>query len=342
MAVDKNIVAVSDLHLGAPSSLLHLPDVQSRFFREIDALHPVTHFIMVGDVLDLTMSPEMAAWNRAQQFFRGIGKHLRGAQVYYLPGNHDHHVWAMLLEQKHIVSRLMHAQREDAVIAIDELVLADVGFDSNTFVHALFPEAIRQNVRIRYPFVWLSCGRKRLVFHHGHYFDSRIAPLAKRAARKYKTNKSVEEHSYTLLEGLYYNASVARAARDFLSKSYTYYQLAHESFSSILSTLGIDGLLSEDMTPQEIREMMGWLYARDSYILVAGHTHRPYEWFSSGRTIGIFNTGGWIVEAQPTKMPHVAPAIFHALDGECELKLFDVSKAEISMAAEKAENAFPL
>src|SRR4051812_27832879 len=106
---------MSDLHLGAPNSLLsHVApgaddiDVTAPS-RVLDAVaacladligevngpdDPAPTLILNGDVLELALADDDEAIGTFEQFVRALWRAgARFERIVYLPGNHDHHLW---------------------------------------------------------------------------------------------------------------------------------------------------------------------------------------------------------------------------------------------------------
>ena len=122
-------VIVSDLHFGAENSLLtslmegpaagtatgfsvdpHRPSPVLRGL--IDGLRQLTRdqarpptLILAGDVLDLALSPDEVSatvFGGFAQLAFGDGQPVFDPVVYYLPGNHDHHLWETTRENQYV------------------------------------------------------------------------------------------------------------------------------------------------------------------------------------------------------------------------------------------------
>jgi len=351
--MDGNIVAISDLHIGAPSSLLTLRTVRKRLIEVLAECGDISEFILLGDILDLTMAPRADAWNQAYDFFRELfGAVAQDANIHYVPGNHDHHVWTLLLEQRDIVSRLTAQLCEpdapDSRPVIEPLRLTgEFGPKNNTFAHMLFPEDARKRVWIRYPFFKLPCGGRPLLCHHGHYFDTKITPLAGKVARKFKEDlEKVEECNYVVLEGLFYFASLGRTSWEFLTKGYWYYELLGHMLN-LLTEIGVEApkvgrQTIKHLSAKYVMDIIRDLFLEKSYVLVFGHTHRWGELVDRTDTIRMYNTGGWLVEEKVLHQRERMPAIFCADDGKCRLIPFEIKAGEIEKVAAIVRNVSPI
>ena len=201
-------VCLSDLHFGAENSLLtHLPadslkvdpsmasPVLERFVacvRELVGTSPVGErpsLVLNGDVLEFALATDNVA---AMAFDRFIdlafdpAHPIFGPTVYYVPGNHDHHMWEVAREHQYSdyvasmprdsdlgepwhVTRMFERIGPDEQ-AGDELPKAELlgvlmrrrpGNDSVT-------------VKIAYPNLGYTNadGSASVVFHHGHFIET--------------------------------------------------------------------------------------------------------------------------------------------------------------------------
>jgi hypothetical protein len=201
-------VCLSDLHFGAENSLLtHLPahslevdatttgPVLERFvacLRELvgpPGSTPRPELVLNGDVLEFALATDNVA---AMAFDRFIdlaydpADPLFGPVIYYVPGNHDHHLWEVARERQYSdyvrtvppetdleepwhVTRLFE-RSSDRPVAGDALPPAELlgailrrrlGDDSVT-------------VKIAYPNLGVTNadGSATVVFHHGHFIET--------------------------------------------------------------------------------------------------------------------------------------------------------------------------
>jgi hypothetical protein len=118
MSRDIRYVVLSDLHFGATNSvvtsLTPTPGAAGGYQADPDRPSPMVDvmlrgiasltagqgtppsLVLAGDVLDLALSPDEVAATAFSGFVDrafGSGQPVFGPVVYYLPGNHDHHLW---------------------------------------------------------------------------------------------------------------------------------------------------------------------------------------------------------------------------------------------------------
>jgi hypothetical protein len=147
---------ISDTHLGsgADSDVLRREAIIERL---LDAVSDCDRLVLLGDTIELRDLAIGAALERAEPFFRLIGKAFAGGEVVLVPGNHDHRLLGQWLER---------ARSDGAAVQLAERVEAP---------HAAVGQ-IREwlgeaELTVSYPGVWI---RDDVYATHGHYLDSHI------------------------------------------------------------------------------------------------------------------------------------------------------------------------
>jgi predicted phosphodiesterase len=147
---------VSDLHLGLTSrrDLLRRAPV---FDALAAALAEADELVLLGDLLELRERPVAHVLADARPVLRQIGEAVAGRRITIVPGNHDHHLTAPLLES---------LRMQDGSGRLDLETVADppAGGPLGAVADALG----RERVRIAYPGVWV---RDDVYATHGHYLD---------------------------------------------------------------------------------------------------------------------------------------------------------------------------
>jgi hypothetical protein len=196
-------VVLSDLHFGATNSVLTTirpdPSGPGRFSADpveptplIDALmsgleslvadqdEPPT-LVLAGDVLDLALSPDEVAATAFGGFVDrafGGGRPVFGPLVYFLPGNHDHHLWEGTREAAYTRSLLDLAPdapipppRHTTAIAPGELAPSE-GDLISTLIHRR-SGCSGVEIRVAYPNLALTTdpGNRVQVLSHGHFTE---------------------------------------------------------------------------------------------------------------------------------------------------------------------------
>ena len=229
------IAAISDLHLGVPSSYLTLTDVKERLFAAIAkrAGGRLDALFLVGDVIDLAVGQFPDPWISAREFFADLAcQEFQIDKVIYIPGNHDHHLWVQLVESQVLLPFL------DASDGCEPPDLSSHRvFGYPTPLHDLFPKSLRKNVFFAYPH-FSFCDKPaqtRFTFHHGHYLDPSITPLGVSVAEDYRDLAKIEMYNLAYMESMFYFFSwdsavqaTELAAYDAVSKAEGFYRKLRE------------------------------------------------------------------------------------------------------------------
>jgi hypothetical protein len=201
---DIRYVVLSDLHFGAANSLmttLRREDSAAETYAVdpaapspvmVAVLAALRHLtggqaspptlILAGDLLDLALSPDAVA---ATAFGGFVDAAFCGEQrtfapaVYYLPGNHDHHLWESAREAQY-VEHLRHLAANDVIEppwhTTRLLPERQPPWTASDLISTLIqrrPGGSDVAVRVVYPNLALTAGdgRRCLVVSHGHFTE---------------------------------------------------------------------------------------------------------------------------------------------------------------------------
>ena len=199
-------VVVSDLHLGAANSILTsltpdnretspntASDLLVQFaacLREVASIHEGGQrptLILNGDILELALAGTNEATMAFRKFFEALTGSGDGAQwpfdrkIYYLPGNHDHHLWNVARERQYRESYLARTRADEPLkpefqttnMFCDDS-LRPVPCDYLDLAVKPLQAASEVSFLTVYPnFALLNGDKTRcVVFHHGHYIES--------------------------------------------------------------------------------------------------------------------------------------------------------------------------
>jgi UDP-2,3-diacylglucosamine pyrophosphatase LpxH len=189
-----SVVAISDLHLGKPENYLYSDHPSYNKNREavIQALHdlgPQDQLILNGDLMELSL----AGWNQVYKDLKGLFEILAECGPYekivYIPGNHDHHYWRMLVEQTNIFSCILHRGSPPSN-EMYPYCFVDVRFSSHethqpseTLLPHLWPETHdTPEFIIKYPHhLFMIPAQKQMCnvyfFTHGHFLEPLFKPI---------------------------------------------------------------------------------------------------------------------------------------------------------------------
>lgn len=172
-------VCISDLHAGAPTSLLMtLPDegvlrppkpsaVTTEFVRVLEAFlgkADKPKLILLGDILDLQFSDRKHAFQNAQGFLTAMSKSCCFADnLIATAGNHDHALWT---DARFSCDEAAMWDYRDATSAFSETPTA-----KSRMLDALAKQAGFGDVDFRYPNVGLRNDDRAVLLHHGHFFE---------------------------------------------------------------------------------------------------------------------------------------------------------------------------
>jgi hypothetical protein len=192
-------VALSDLHLGAATSLLTNLAVASD---QIDASQPSPVLINLvaclrslieknadttrkptlvlnGDLLELALADDHDAAMAFERFIDLIMDHDRELfeQIVFIPGNHDHHLWETARESQYvdyIMAKKPWGTLLDSPWHTTRMFSDPVRSYYLTALVQRRPNLKNLTIETYYPnFGLLSPDRKRcVVFHHGHFIES--------------------------------------------------------------------------------------------------------------------------------------------------------------------------
>ena len=149
-------LVLSDLHLGARSSILATPAVRARL---LERLGDADQVVLLGDVLSLRDAPVRDVLTAAGPFLDGLAEAAHGRRVVIVPGNHDHRLAEPLLEAG-------PTDRRPSPLGLERIHEPESG---------LAAELCRRlggcEVVVAYPGLWI---RPDVYAIHGHYLDCHI------------------------------------------------------------------------------------------------------------------------------------------------------------------------
>jgi len=196
---DVRYVVLSDLHFGAKSSILtalageavdsSTPSVVlSHLF---DALETITSqneskelptLILLGDVLDLALSGQHSSALVFEQFVETVlarETRLFAPDIYYVPGNHDHHLWELVRDQG-LHAQVVHSEPGELLRAMPHSSPLGGLDDPDAREGQLLALLIRRHpgcedisVVTAYPNLGLRAATEDrvAVLHHGHFLE---------------------------------------------------------------------------------------------------------------------------------------------------------------------------
>jgi len=195
----RNIVVLSDLHLGDGASALEWgssrePDL-GWFRRGLEELgvEMVDYLVLAGDVLDFSVASYEKAYSAGRGFFTALRKLDVVKEIIYIPGNHDKDVWDSVQKEVSVLMRLRKG-KDPTEFAYEQAGIIDCSYGGDRklnmpgvdyargrrkkkqygalFLEGLFPKGKHLPLSVVYPnlYVVLPRGGWGLVTH-GHLFE---------------------------------------------------------------------------------------------------------------------------------------------------------------------------
>lgn len=198
---DVRYVCLSDLHFGASGSILtrlegddqvDVIEASPVLLALLDALEVLAAanesdelptLVLVGDVLELALTSSQTAAMVFDQFVTHAfarDARLFAPRIYYVPGNHDHHLWQLAREQRQY-AQIRESAPGDVFRAVPHSSSFEGFTDAATTEEQLLSLLIRRHpgcddidVVIAYPNLGLPAevGDRYAVLHHGHFVES--------------------------------------------------------------------------------------------------------------------------------------------------------------------------
>ncbi len=195
-------VCLSDLHLGEEDSLLTGINEEGKAKPEnvspvlsalVECLREVLKdqeekpvLILGGDVMELALASMDVAGMAFETFLKETmtpGKELFDKSIFYIPGNHDHHLWEMARETQYVNWFTRHAGEGGPLkspLHITPLIQEHERHKiPSDFINGLLARLAviderwkDVNVSIRYPNLGVVKDDRLAMFSHGHYLES--------------------------------------------------------------------------------------------------------------------------------------------------------------------------
>lgn len=145
---------VSDLHLGSLSGegLLEHSSIRELLLPE---LARADRIVLLGDAVEMRDLPLGEALEGSRPFFEELGAATRDTEIVLVPGNHDHHLAAGILE-------------EAGVSAGSELALEHIAQPTSAAARKLSEWLGGDRLKLAYPGLWI---REDVYALHGHHMD---------------------------------------------------------------------------------------------------------------------------------------------------------------------------
>lgn len=302
------VLALSDLHLGEPEGLLYNKGVNildvvvnkvSELAKGGGGLEDgIEELILIGDIADLSESPETEAYPNTKAFLTALLKEVQVDKVVYIPGNHDHHLWVELVKS-HYDKKNYEECMPKTVVSISK---------PNAIIEKCLPSDYKGMVEACYPFYEVKTESSHFLFDHGHLFSS----ILTRIAGSVSDLEEIEGKTHGFMEAIWFRkkpslwTKIREWGYDWLRWLIlrTKYSTRRVSFREDSTSVFDDGLRERIVKYLEKMVKVGEATTKDFH-LVFGHTHHGGRVLKedrkvrvNGHFIALWNTGGWIVPSE--------------------------------------------
>jgi len=312
----KNYVVISDLHLGEKAHECTFANTAniSRFANRLGEIDEVEELILLGDFLEMSLAPISKVTEQMGNFFEGV--HEKPKKIVYVPGNHDHHIWALHVEQE--IREKMSAG--EILNSLPSYVFSEfIGTDS--FISGYIPDPSKDKLIVKYPLHRINlANNKRSLLHHGHQIYGvgvRLLSLeeAQKEVSEEKQMEELELQNIGIYELLWFYLEASPRMRRRIEKDWEKHggfgafsvvakEMADSSIANFMLNFGsiFSGPEERGRTIEENKEEIEQylrLYGKPVECLIYGHSHVPelesaaeLDHDMSVKIIG--NTGSWV------------------------------------------------
>lgn len=156
----ERLVVISDIHLGDPLNELTEPACIDTLVTALQNLGPIDELVLLGDVFDFWQSPFHEAIARGRDLMGALFGLDNVGRMTYIPGNHDHHVVRMHLEER-VARNLREGELEPPPLTIPLT-------DDCPVMDPLRPEGARVPLYMAYPMHRVRVRGRDVLLTHGH------------------------------------------------------------------------------------------------------------------------------------------------------------------------------
>jgi len=298
----RRIIVISDIHLGEEKSLFKNKTITEAFKENLEKEGAVEELVILGDLFDLSLSSFRNVYEHGKEFFSVIREIKNIEKIVFVPGNHDHHIWTLIVEEEEITNKIRNGKDIS-----EPIKRVDIEYES-TFLNGLMPG---RKIYVTYPNLLREIGGRLYFLHHGHLLDRVFTPAG--IIIKPESLQELEAFNASWIEGIWYHLGQAERLGEMVNKGYKEFLAAKKLIDGFLEKFNIHGRtvasrmrgIKTESLKSDVEEYLGscidWykekscrLYPPVSFIF--GHTHRK----SSGENIeikeekiNIYNTGAW-------------------------------------------------
>jgi len=219
------LAVISDVHLGNPKSYMVRRDhdtgeiVPGNYFEAFKSAiknrfngKPVDYLVLLGDILDFSVTRYSEAYDIGQFFFQKIRDEKLADEIIYIPGNHDFDIWNTVQYQLNITNRVIRGKSPKAFRMSVPVILDDR--KSRSFWKLTLPRVRihRQKGSPKYaglfldyltnpptpfnfgfPNLYLVRDSETIILTHGHYMDLYWTFLGKWGMSVFKEDLNIKK-----------------------------------------------------------------------------------------------------------------------------------------------------
>jgi len=257
------LIAISDLHLGVEDSCLTsagnscpcLDALIEVWEKELpkDSQKPI--LVIIGDLLDLSLASYSESMPATKNFFAKIVGADLFRDIIYIPGNHDHHIWHHIVEEKFVYERILPScslqadyPRTKSLIVTDQGNECEPGvFFSKTFLDAFLPaNSTIAHIKVAYPNLLLKPANASIpiIFTHGHFLEKSWTLLTDLTKEIFKriTIDDLETYNAPLTEFIWYNLGQSKKLSKLVDDIYDSTQSGNTTYLDNLIQMIMQGI----------------------------------------------------------------------------------------------------
>jgi len=186
----QSAIVLSDIHLGRSSSYLYsrhsaYPENRTAVLQRLSQLGAQDELILNGDIMELSLAGWDDIVRETSLFFELLSESGPFKRIVYIPGNHDHHFWRLLVEKVLLLQKL---EDKKSLPDIDTYpyCFVDQNFSSKNYdiiLNNFWPAGKTvPEIVVKYPHHLLqiegSSGTNRTyLITHGHFLEDLFRPM---------------------------------------------------------------------------------------------------------------------------------------------------------------------
>ena len=242
-------IVISDLHLGEEDSLFTqnkngtnelleaFSDCMADLLYHFNGSQELPKLILNGDILGLAFSTYPESLGAFHHFVKAMTVQNKICdKVIYIPGNHDHHIWQLTMEddyQQKLLDRSAASKFPERTAATGSLY--EDGLKSNLLESFMKKEEISPTeLKVFYPNFLLPAPTNDtpfILFHHGHFAENTYHFISKSLQALYPELKSPEgTGNLELQNGAWINFAFSQLGRS--GEAGTYFEKLMHTLSN--------------------------------------------------------------------------------------------------------------